>query len=227
MNWMACRSVFGLALFAIGGQACDASGGAKQTAPVVDDITQLPKADVVGSPQDAAAGPDSNSAPSTNFNLAEMALSGSRLNVRGYKSADGAVLPTLGFWDSKLNVWCNAQAAADGKVRCLPPAATGYSYFADQNCTEPAFLNGLSSFWMGETKYAAIAGSTIACGGGVLEYYNLGEVVPVASIYSKTGDKCMPLSPEATASAACYTYHRQGEKVPLSDFAEIEIVELK
>lgn len=106
--------------------------------------TQFPVLDSSNTSFDAtannndAAGNDDASTPVT-FNW----KSGSRLKVRGAKSADGDSLP-IGFRDSTLNQNCTVNLASDGTYRCLPTFAesaiafTGIvGIYADKGCTQP------------------------------------------------------------------------------------------
>lgn len=213
----------GLVLVALAGQACDAGGAGQQGAPVDNDVADLPVPDSAGPVQDAAAGADVAVGPGTDFNLAEMALSGSRLKVRGYKSADGAVLPMLGFWDSKLDAWCNAQPTEDGKLRCVPYSPQATYFFADANCTIVAVMTGPSPLAWGKAQFASVPDPQSTCSSPSAAYYRLGAEVPASSVYLKSQDTCNPYA----SSGNCYPFYLLGEQVSISEFAEMEVVELK
>jgi hypothetical protein len=73
-------------------------------------------------------------------------VSGTRLKVVGFRSADGMAMAVLNntnpLFDSMLGVYCQPMVSADQSLRCLPyTGGSIFTYYGNLTCTEDLFFD--------------------------------------------------------------------------------------
>lgn len=183
--------------------------------------------DAVGQGPDAQAdtGSAGNRGGTVGFDLASLALSGTRLKVKARKSADGAMLPILAFYDTKFGHNCFPTMASDGKLRCLP-LGSSTSFFADANCTQDVVMlaAGAVNKVVGITKTPTPENCTIAAAKTYV--HELGADIAHSAVYQKSGGKCAQLDAASAKAYSCYPLRIVGVEVSPSEFVELEEVTL-
>lgn len=183
--------------------------------------------DAVGQGPDAQAetGSAGNRGGTVGFDLASLALSGTRLKVKAQKSADGAMLPVGSFFDSKLGQTCGAMPADDGKVRCLPTFVVIAGLFSDELCSSGVAVLPLGH--SGGYATAAIGDPSGDCG---LPYkyrvLKLGQAVGGDGLYRRMGATCAKLDANSQAAYSCYKKLAVENELPSDQLVELEEVTL-
>jgi hypothetical protein len=160
----------------------------------------------------------------------QLLSAGSRLSVRSITGSDGSSLQES-FFDSKFQMSCSVQLAADGNKRCLPdqylnePSAY---FFSDSSCTKPAYFaynNALDT----NTPYKVfVTTTTPPCWTRSVVYLGA-KAISTSSLYtnyqffsttpSATKFSCGRVDPSSsTLTGPCVFYYTPGASVPSDGF---------
>jgi hypothetical protein len=137
-------------------------------------------------------------------------VSGTRLRAHGWSFADGAK-QQLGFHDTLFGFDCTGALATDDKLRCLPNSASS-SYYADSNCTAPAYLHPAQCPTPVPSHVRLYGGSTCNTTASV---HAVGTLTSQATVYVKSGTNCL-----SQAVPAGYDYYNLGAEIPPDQFVE-------
>lgn len=213
------------AVAAMAGAACTANEEVPTKAAPSLTGNSSPDAGGQGPDAQGDTGSAGNSGTTAGFDLASLALSGTRLKVKARKSADGAMLPIFAFHDTKFGHNCFPTMAADGKLRCLP-LGTPTSFFADAGCTQDVVMLALGAVnkVVGITKTPTPENCTIAVAKTYV--HELGADIAPNATYQKSAGKCAPLDEASAKAYSCYPLRIVGAEVSPSEFVELEEVTL-
>jgi hypothetical protein len=145
-------------------------------------------------------------------------------------SAGGPPVASVGFFDSVHGTPCTFQPiiqAADGVVRCLPPAADA-PYFADAGCSVPLFVSSPAPASCATgPAFASLTETVPAAGGGCSmplfrrHIYPAGDLYK-GEIYERVGpEDCFDIGTEVPSGDAAYA---TGAEIPARDFAPLDYV---